>query len=196
MQRKREEAESNMKNDDMFRSLSRMAEEYDRIVSPLTKQLEIYDRWHEIMSPILRVAEMHDDVLKGVTAFDTSLARRLSIMTEPYKPMLDNMAAIENMMGTRFSELVQPQIYVPGIASGLTSLASASARLGNEVQLSHAASGVATIAEQTARVLKPWQTNLGVISNFDTSIDNSAFGRLVGMEKAVAGLSVSVKPCA
>ena len=29
-------------NDDMLRSLSRMAEEYDRLVSPLTKQLEIY----------------------------------------------------------------------------------------------------------------------------------------------------------
>jgi len=176
-------------NDDMLRSLSRMAEEYDRLVSPLTKQLEIYDRWHKIESPLLRVAEMHDDVLKGVTAFDTSLARHLSRITEPYQPMLDNMAAIENMMGTRFSELVQPQIYVPGIASGLTTLASASAQLRNEVQIAHAASGVATIAEQTAQVLKPWQTDLGVISAFDAAIDNSAFGRLVGMEKAVAGLS-------
>lgn len=178
-----------MKNDDMFRSLSRMVEEYDRLVSPLTKQLEIYDRWHEIASPILRVAEMHDDVLKGVTAFDTSLARHLSRITEPYQPMLDNMAAIENMMGTRFSELVQPQIYVPGISAGLTTLTSASARLGNEVQISHVASGVTAIAEQTAQVVKPWQTNLGMISAFDTAIDNSAFSRLVGMEKAVAGLS-------
>lgn len=178
-----------MKNDDTFRSLSRMAEEYDRLVSPLTKQLGLYDRWYEIASPILRVVEMHDAVLKGVTAFDTSLARLLSIMTEPYQPMLDNMAAIENMMGTRFSELVHPQIYVPGIAPGLTSLSSASARLGKEVQIAHAASGVATIAEQTVQVVKPWQTNLGVISAFDTAIDDSPFSRLVGMEKTVAGLS-------
>ena len=178
-----------MKNDDMFRSLSCMAEEYDRLVSPLTEQLKISDRWHEITSPILRVAAMHDDVLEGMTAFDTSLARHLSMMTEPYQPILDNMAAIEKMMGTRFSELVHPQIYVPGIASSLTSLASASGRLGNEAQISHAASGMAAIAEQTAQVLKPWQTDLGVISTFDTTIDNSAFSRLVGMEKAVAGLS-------
>ena len=176
-------------NDDMFCSLSRMAEEYDRLVSPLTKQLEIYDRWHEIESPLLRVAEMYDNVLKGVTAFDTSLARHLSLMTEPYQSMLDNMAAIENMMGTRFSELVQPQIYVPGISAGLTTLASASAQLGEEVQIAHAVSGVAAIAEQTARVLKPWQTDLDVVSAFDAVIDNSAFSRLVGMEKAVAGLS-------
>lgn len=51
----------NMKNDNLFRSLSRMAEEYDRLVSPLTEQLKIYDRWHEIASPLLRVAEMHND---------------------------------------------------------------------------------------------------------------------------------------
>ena len=178
-----------MNNDDMFRSLSRMAEEYDRLVSSLIKQLDIYDQWHEIESPLLRVAEMHDDVLRGVTAFDTSLARHLSSITEPYQPMLDNMAAVESMMGTRFSELVRPQIYVPGISAGLSALASASAQLGNKVQIAQAASGVAAIAEQTAQVLKPWQTDLSAISAFDTAIDNSTFGRLVGMEKAVAGLS-------
>ena len=47
-----------MKNDELFRSLYRMAEEYDRLVSPLTEQLKINDRWHEITSPILRVAEI------------------------------------------------------------------------------------------------------------------------------------------
>lgn len=144
-----------MKNGDLFCSLYSMAEEYDRLVSPLTNQLEIYNRWHEITSPILRIAEMHDDVFKGVSAFDTSLARYLSLMTEPYQSLLDNMAAIEKMMGTRFSELVHPQIYVPGIASNLTSLASASAQLGKEVQITHAESGLTAIAEQTAQILKP-----------------------------------------
>ena len=47
-----------MKNDELFRSRYRMAEEYDRLVSPLTEQLKINDRWHEITSPILRVAEI------------------------------------------------------------------------------------------------------------------------------------------
>ena len=179
-----------MKNDELFRSLSRMAEEYDRLVSPLIKQLKIYDRWHEITSPILRVAEMHDDVLKGVTAFDTSLADHLTRITEPYQPMLDNMAAIEGMMGTRFSELVHPHIYVPGIASGLNTLASAATQIGQEVQIAHMASGLATVAEQTASLLKPWKTNLEVVSAFDTSLATGArFSQLVEMEKSVAGLS-------
>ncbi len=155
-----------MKNDDLFRSLFRMAEEYDRLVSPLTEQLKIYDRWNEIASPILRVAEMRDNVLKGVTAFDTSLAHYLAVITEPYQPMLDNMAAIESMMGTRFSELVHPQIYVSGIASGLTTVASAAAQIGQEVNL---ASGAAAVATQAAQAIKPWQTNLNVISAFDTA---------------------------
>lgn len=176
-------------NDEMFQSLSRMAEEYDRLVSPLTKQLGIYDRWLKITSPILRVAEMRDDVFRGIIAFDMSLAHRLSLMTEPYKSMLDNMAAIESMMGTRFSELVQPQIYVPGIAAGLTTFASASARLGKKVQIAHAASGVAVVARQMAQIQKPWQTDISTISAFDSVIDNSVFSRLVGMEKAVASLS-------
>lgn len=175
-----------MKNDDLVRSLSRMAEEYNRLVSPLTRQLKIYDRWNEIESPILRIAEMHNNVLKGVTAFDTSLAQHLAVITEPYQPMLDNMATIESLMETRFSELVHPQIYIPGIASSFTTNASAVAQIGREVNL---VSDAATIAVQTAQPIKPWQTNLNVLSAFDTALADSHFSRLVGIEKAVAGLS-------
>ena len=52
----REDTEANMKKDDIFGSLSRMAEEYDRLVSPMTKLIGIYDRWNGIDSPLLRVA--------------------------------------------------------------------------------------------------------------------------------------------
>ena len=119
-------------NDDMFRSLTSMADEYDRIVSPLTMQLGIFERWHEITSPLLRVSEMHEYVFKGMTAFDTSLARKLSQMTEPYKHILNNIAAIENLMGTTFSQLVHPQIYVPRISDSLTTLESSINKLGQK----------------------------------------------------------------
>ena len=179
-----------MKNDELVRSLSRMAEEYDRLVSPLTEQLKIYDRWHEITSPILRVAEMHDDVLKGVTAFDTSLADHLRLITEPFQPMLDNIAAIKSVMGTQFSELVHPFIYVPGIASGLNTFAAATAQLGQEVQIAHMDSGLATVAKQTAPLIKPWKTDLEVVSAFDTSIaKGTRFSQMVEMEKSIARLS-------
>ena len=98
-----------MKDDDFFSSLSRMADEFNRLVSPLIDQLKIKDLWHEIESPVLRVAKMRDDVLPGVTAFDLSLANRLRMLIDPYQSILDNMSAIETMMGTRFAELVRPQ---------------------------------------------------------------------------------------
>ena len=52
------------------------------------------------------------------------------------------------------------------------------------------ASGLATVAEQTVPLLKPWKTDLEVVSAFDTSIATDArFSQLVEMEKSVAGLS-------
>lgn len=181
--------ETIMKNDDIYRSLLRLSEEYDRLVSPLTKQLEIYDRWKEIESPLLRIAELHDDVIRGVTAFDTNMALQLSKITEPYQPFLDNIAAIESMMGTGFSELVQPQVYVPGMSSALSAYTAANVQLVQDVQIAHAASRVSTVAEQVVHASNPWKTDIDVISAFDnTAICNSAFSHLVEMEKAVAGL--------
>lgn len=179
-------------NDDMFRSLSSMAEEYDRLVSPLTNQLGIFKRWNEIPSPVLRVAELHDNVFKGMMAFNSSLARQLSLMTAPYKPVLNNIAAIENLMETPFATLVRPQIYVPDISASLSSLESSFAKLGKEARIAHTVSTVANVAklsQQNAQLLKPWLIDLGVISSFDTTIKDSAFSRLVGMEKVVANLS-------
>ncbi|WP_139355613.1 hypothetical protein [Oribacterium sp. C9] len=175
-----------MKNDDMFRSLYRMVEEYNRLVGPLTEHLHIYDRWNEIESPLLRVAELNDDVLKGVTAFDTSLADHLSFMTGPYRLLLENVASIENMMGTPFAELVHPQVYVPGITTALTTVAATSEQLA---QIARPSSGVAEIARYYTQILNDWHIDLGIISSFDSSLADSHFSQLVGMEKAVAGLS-------
>lgn len=175
-----------MKNDDIFRSLSRMADEYNRLVSPLSEQLKIYDRWHEIESPVLRVAKMRNEVLSGVTAFDLGLAHQLRMLIDPYQPILDNMSAIETMMGTKFAELVRPQIFVPGISSGLTLLASSASQIGQEVKK---ATGANTARIQTAQSVDPWLADLSVISAFNTVSDVSSFGRLVNLEKTVAGLS-------
>ena len=181
-----------MKNADFFRSLSRMADEYNRLVSPLTDQLKINDRWHEIESPVLRVAKMRDDVLSGVTAFDLSLAHRLRMLIDPYQSILDNMSAMENMMGTKFAELVRPQIYVPGMSSGLTLLGSSASQIGQEVKK---ATGAKTVTIQTAQSVEPWLTDLSVISAFNTVNDDSSFGRLVNLEKTVAGLSGVIAHC-
>ena len=162
-----------------------MADEFNRLVSPLTDQLKIKDLWHEIESPVLRVAKMRDYVLPGVTAFDLSLANQLRMLIDPYQSILDNMSAIETMMGTRFAELVRPQIFVPGISSGLTLLASSASQIGQEVKK---ATGAKTVTIQTAQSVEPWLTDLSVISAFNTVVDDSSFGRLVNLEKTVAGL--------
>ena len=73
---------NNYFDSEAFRSLSHMAEEYDRIVSPLTEQLKLYDRWHEITSPLQRMVTLNHDVIFRVTAFDQSLARHLSNMID------------------------------------------------------------------------------------------------------------------
>lgn len=181
-----------MKNDDFYSSLSRMADEFNRLVSPLTDQLKIDDRWHEIESPVLRVAKMRDDVLPGITAFDLSLANRLRMLIDPYQSILDNMSAIETMMGTRFAELVRPQIFIPGISSGLTLLASSTSQVGQEAKM---ATGAKLITIQTKKTVEPWLTDLSVISAFNTVIDDSSFGRLINLEKTVAGLPSVIAHC-
>ncbi len=208
---------------DSFRSLSRAAEELNRIVSPLKEQLKIADRWDEIMSPLLRMATFHQEVLPGVTAFDNSLANRLYELVNPYQPMLDNLLVEERLMGMHFAELVKPEIYIPSLSSGLLKLGQAAAQvtglgscgqgvaaLAESVLVSKAskiaqlgqAAAEATIAgritglsqieddvESVAQAAKPWLTDLSAFSAFETALPDSNFGRLVGMEKSVAGLS-------
>lgn len=135
---------------------------------------------------------MRDDVLSGVTAFDLSLAHRLRMLIDPYQSILDNMSAMENMMGTKFAELVRPQIYVPGMSSGLTLLGSSASQIGQEVKK---ATGAKTVTIQTAQSVEPWLTDLSVISAFNTVNDDSSFGRLVNLEKTVAGLSGVIAHC-
>lgn len=184
-----------MKNDDMYRSLFCMAEEYNRIIGPLTKQLKIYDRWHEIASPLLRVAEMNRDVLAGVSRYDMALAHKLSVMIEPYQAMLDNMMAIENMLGTRFSELVKPQIYVPTLSSKLLQFGQAESQVAPKGIISglvYSVSGIGSVTGEvasTAQIANPWLTDVASISAYETAFTDTHFGRLVETEKEVAGLS-------
>ncbi|MDD5891987.1 MAG: hypothetical protein PUC72_05555 [Bacteroidales bacterium] len=170
---------------DYFDSLYRMAEEYNRIVSPLTEQLRIQDRWNTITSPIQRVAEMNQTILAGVTAFDTSLAQQLSLLTEPYQTMLDDMMATENMLGSQFLELAKPQIYISGLSSGY-GIFDIVTQIESKTK---GTSVVASVADQTSPVLNPWKIDLGLVASFDTNINNNYFSRLVSAEKTVAGLS-------
>lgn len=147
-----------MKND-LLCSLSHMVEEYNRLVKPITEQIQIQDRWEAIASPILRVAELNKDILAGVSKFDLQLADQISAMVRPYQSMLDDMKAAESLMGlTAFAELVKPQIYIPGIAD-VTSIST------------------------------PWLTDMKVISDIELAElpeHDTDFGRLCKLEKTVA----------
>ena len=95
---------------------------------------------------------MRGDVLPGVAAFDLSLANRIRMLLGPYQSILDNMSAIETMMGTRFAELVRPQIFVPGISSGLTLLASSTSQIGQDAKM---ATGAKIVTIQTEKPVEP-----------------------------------------
>ena len=177
-------------NNGMFDSLFRMVEEYNRLVSPVIKQLAFNDRWEQIASPLLRVAELQHDVVLGVSKFDTTLASRLTEIAKPYQPMLDNMAAIENLMGTRFSELVRPQIYLPTLSSEIAAITSAESQIEKTAQITQPGKSVEDLTRAADRLINPWRTDLSIISALDTiNISDTTFGQLVEAEKAVARLS-------
>ena len=48
-----------------YDALFRMSEEYCNLVAPFVERLSIESRWDEIASPLLRVAEMNQEVIKG-----------------------------------------------------------------------------------------------------------------------------------
>lgn len=150
-----------MKND-QFHSFSRMLEEYSRLVKPIKEKIQIQDRWDEITSPILRVAKLNKDILAGVSKFDLQLADKIDALVSPYQSILDDVKAAESLTGLKtFSELIKPQIYVPGITNATNTSAPWMTDL---------------------KVISDME--LAVLPERDTD-----FRRLCELEKAVAGLT-------
>lgn len=160
-----------MKNyNEYFESLSRMAEEYQKLIAPIRDQFQLPERWHEISSPILRIAETNKEILEGITIFDTEIAKRLEAITAPYQTYFDTISSVGRIMDTAFGAFVKPEFYVPNISNALS-----------------------VITDATASVLKVnnWQVELSSLVDIDTSIfvgfDNP-FKHLAEIEQAVAGL--------
>lgn len=146
--------------DDQFRSLSRMLEEYNRLVRPITEQIKIQDRWNKIASPILRVAELNKDILAGVSKFDLQLANQIGALVRPYQSLLDDMKAAESLKElASFAELVKPQIFIPGIAEDVKTPWMTDLKVISDMELA-------------------------ALPIYDTD-----FGKLCELEKAVAGLT-------
>ncbi len=182
-----------MDNDDIFRSLSNMVEEYNRLVSPLTEQFKIVDKWNETFSPILRVAQTYQDVLDKANSIGDALATRISELTTPYQEYLNNMTAIANMLKTPFSEVVKPQVYLPDLISEATHIGSIVDKVANTAQITQIGQALsnAAISAQTAKM---WQIDLSQIAAFETTGGTaSPFDKLIEAEKIVAESSYVVK---
>ena len=155
---------------DFFESLSRMAEEYQKLIAPIRDQTQLPERWHEISSPILRIAETNKEILEGITFFDTEIAKRLEAITAPYQTYFDTISSVGRIMDTAFGAFVKPEFYVPNISNALLA-----------------------ITDTTSSVLRVnnWQVELSSLVDIDTSIfvgiDNP-FKHLAEIEQAVAGL--------
>ena len=71
----------------------------------------------------------------GAYQFENSLSQNLHDIYEPLEKAIGNITTIENLLGTRFQELVQPSLYLPDRSSiyatveGFVSAASSSSRI-------------------------------------------------------------------
>lgn len=150
---------------ELNKALLKTAEEYERLIRPYITQVKMDDRFDYILSPIARIAEMNKTLLPQIKGMDEALAESLNGLTAKYQPMLDKLLKAEKNMAMIPSELIKPQIYVPGVTTALITMSNA---------------------------IKPWLADLNVISNIDTSAiaDISKLGSLAKVEKDVAGLSV------
>ena len=175
-----------MDNDDIYRSLSNMVEEYNRLVSPLVEQFKIVDKWNETISPILRVAQTYQNVLNKANSIDSVLASKISELTMPYQEALNNMTSIANMLETSFSEVVKPQVYLPNLISEATHIGSIVDQVASVAQITQIGQALSDVAI-SSQTVKPWQIDLNQIAAFETTgITTTPFDKLIEAEKSVA----------
>ena len=166
-----------MPNDiEYYEALSRMAEEYQRILLPLREQIQFPARWNEIVSPVIRIAETNREILKGIDTFNTEVADKLREITQPFQDYFDSIHSISELMKTSFSELVHPEVYNPELAQTLSIIADT----------------------KMIPIEKYWQTNLKALTEIDVSVFGeikSQFRFLAEIEREIAGLSNIANLC-
>ena len=109
-------------------------------------------------------AAIINNAFSGMNYFNTVLSNRVLAQSSTFLSATSNALSIAEIMGTRFSEIVQPQVYLPTITEAILSIDTRT---------------------------RYWQIPLDIISSFDTSVLNtkSQFSQLLEAEKAVANLA-------
>lgn len=150
-------------DDKWYRSMWQMAKQYEKIAAPLRKQTEVFEKFYSEIKPMLPEIEMNRNILSCNNIVDSAMSKVIAGITQPSQSLVDNISAVNDMLATQFSKYVQPQVYVPDM------------------------SYILGMVEK----VRPWKHELAVIASYDISVlrEQSEFGHLVEMEKAVAGLS-------
>lgn len=98
--------------------------------------------------------------------------------------MLGNITTIENLLGTRFQELVQPSMYLPDRSSRYTAIGGFASALP---------STVSAIDTSWMQQVNPWLTEVSRFNALDTTalIDvNTEYSRLVKLEQETSDLAL------
>lgn len=180
-------------NMEFLGSLSKKFEEQERIMEPLrlaAKQLEFSGiaQYANLTTAISaqQVGAVGSAYLSGAYQFENSLAQKLHDIYDPLEKALGNITTIENMLGTRFQELVQPSLYLPdrgGVYTAVGSLASV------------LPSTVSAIDTSWMQQVNPWLTEVSHVNALDTTAligVNTEFSRLIKLEQETSGLALIV----
>ena len=112
------------KNMGFLMSLSKEFEKQERIMEPLrlaAKQLEFSGiaQYADLTTAISaqQIGAVGSAYFNGAYQFENSLSQNLHDIYEPLEKAIGNITTIENLLGTRFQELVQPSLYLPDRSS-------------------------------------------------------------------------------
>lgn len=169
-------------------SLSKNFDKQERIMGPLrsaAKQLECSGiaQYAEPTTAISaqQIGAVSSAYLSGAYQFENTFAQKLHDICDPLEKVVGNIATMENSLGTRFQELVQPSLYLPdssGIYAAVDSFASVLSK---------------TVDTSWMQQANPWLTEVLHFNTLDTSalVDkNTEFSKLFKLEQETSGLAL------
>ncbi len=177
------------KNMGFLMSLSKEFEKQERIMEPhrlAAKQLEFSGiaQYADLTTAISaqQIGAVGSAYFNGAYQFENSLSQNLHDIYEPLEKAIGNITTIENLLGTRFQELVQPSLYLPDRSSIYATV---------EGFVSAASSIVAEIDTSWMQQSNPWLTNVSCFNAIDTDVligADTEFSRLIKLERETSGL--------
>lgn len=170
-------------------SFSKMFEEQKRIMEPLrlaVKQLELSGsaQYAKLSSaiPAQQIATVGAAYLSGAYQFENDLSRNLHNIYAPLENVLGNISAVENLLGTRFQEFVQPSFYLPDRGEIYTAMSSFASMIP---------STASQIDTSWMQQMNPWLIDVSCFNAIDTNAlmgVNTEFSRLIKLEQETFGL--------